>query len=529
MIGTFARLKLRLLRNNARKPNQAVAMSLAGIFGLLGAVGGFLTLAAGGHLFDLAEAGDLAVVATGTVFFGWVLGSVFLVGVDESIDARRLSLLPLTRRELYTGLAAAGLIGIGPVAVVIGLSGLVVGYAPPSPAAVLVVAAAALAVVMPMAASRALATFLAGTMRHRWLKDVALVVGAVIPMVGYFVPTALGRVDADTVGAFGAAADVLRFTPGGFTGQVVASVAAGDHLVAAAALVGAAAWTAAFAWAWVWSLARLVDQPELASVGRSRPREMAAAEAFGWPGPTPTGAVRARELRYLVRAPNRRAVLFTFPLLVLALAASQLTIGARAGIFGAVAALVFLSASQLSNQLGYHGGALWMESAAAEDPRDLIVGRHAGWYLTAAAPVVLLVPVLGLVTGRWALTTLLLAGYLAVTPVLVAAGSIASVLAAYAVPEDANPFRNRDVSTGKGCTAGIVSLVVTVASCAAVAPAAGIVILAASMSYTLGFASLVLLAAYSWLLRTVLVSLAARRFAARHDELMERLCLARGA
>ena len=120
MVGTFVRLKLRLLRNGFSIGQGAVLFGIgafgAGVF----ALGGFSSLALARR--D-ANAPDLAIVVFGLATLGWTILPILGFGNDETLDPQRLATLPLSRRQLVSGVLAASLVGVAPLATLIALSG----------------------------------------------------------------------------------------------------------------------------------------------------------------------------------------------------------------------------------------------------------------------------------------------------------------------------------------------------------------------------------------------------------------------
>ena len=99
MVGTFVRLKLRLLRNGLGIGQGAVLFTVgavgAGVLGLFG----FFALAAAR---TDPTGPDLAIVVFGVATLGWTIFPVLGFGNDETLDPQRLATLPLSRRQLVS-------------------------------------------------------------------------------------------------------------------------------------------------------------------------------------------------------------------------------------------------------------------------------------------------------------------------------------------------------------------------------------------------------------------------------------------
>ena len=66
---------------------------------------------------------DLAIVVFGVATLGWTVLPILGFGNDETLDPQRLATLPLSRRQLVSGVLAASLVGVAPLATLVALSG----------------------------------------------------------------------------------------------------------------------------------------------------------------------------------------------------------------------------------------------------------------------------------------------------------------------------------------------------------------------------------------------------------------------
>ena len=171
MVGTFVRLKLRLLRNGLTIGQGAVLFAI-GAFGA-GAVGltGFAVLA--GARGD-NTAPDLAIVVFGIATLGWAVLPILGFGNDETLDPQRLATLPLTRRQLVTGVLAASLLGVAPIATLIALSGALFGLAHDVTSGVLITIAIGLTLLLCVVASRTMVALLVPMLRSRRGRDFTI-------------------------------------------------------------------------------------------------------------------------------------------------------------------------------------------------------------------------------------------------------------------------------------------------------------------------------------------------------------------
>ena len=151
MARQFVRLKLRLIRNGMRAPQYAVFFILGTtIAGLLAFIG-FGTLAS---VRNDPSSSDVTVVIFGAITMLWTVVPLLGFGTDETLDPQRLATLPLTRRQLVTGVFAASLVGVAPLATLVALSGALVGLTHSVVSFVLIAAAVVLSLLLCVVASR---------------------------------------------------------------------------------------------------------------------------------------------------------------------------------------------------------------------------------------------------------------------------------------------------------------------------------------------------------------------------------------
>ena len=132
----FLRLKLCLLRNTLRSSG-ARKVGL-----VLGVVAWFwLVAAALGLLLASRSQRVVTALVFDAFFLGWLVVPLIGMGTDETLDPSRLALLPLDPPALIRGLLTASLVGVGPLATLVAVSGVLARHRP-GPAGSLVVAAA---------------------------------------------------------------------------------------------------------------------------------------------------------------------------------------------------------------------------------------------------------------------------------------------------------------------------------------------------------------------------------------------------
>jgi ABC-2 type transport system permease protein len=459
----LVRLKARLLRNGIGGDTaRQIALAGAIVGGGMAAFFGFLALVS--VRLDAKWGPPLAVVACAALLGGWLLFPVLGFGSDETLDPAKLALLPIPRRSLMAGLLGAGLVGVPPLATAIALSGAVIGYAG-GPGTPIVLAVAAAFLLVCVAGSRAVVTVLAPALRSRRGRDLAVLGATLAGLSFYLLQLLLPRGDSDpnaTLRRLESSARVLRRTPFGWAGDAFVAAGSGRYGTALLELGGLLALGALLVWLWAVSLDRAMTTAAAttADAGPESGGEL-APRAFRrlLPGGR-LGAVAARELRYYVREPRRRAQMFGMTAFALVMPLVGLR-GSLAGArpFGLLYPSVMLGFST-ANQIGLDGPAWWLHIVTGRSGRTDLAGKNLAATIVAL-PVLAVASVALVVLGAPGLRVLTLYG-VAVGGLGISLGfaNVASVRAAYPMPESTtNPW-----ATGgnQGCAAvgyGFVALV----------------------------------------------------------------------
>ena len=116
MVKILIRLKLTLLANSLRRSVWRTVGLIVGLIYGLGAVVAVLVGLAALRFSSLTLTADATVVAFSALTLGWLLMSLLVFGVDETVDPARFALLPVRAGELLPGLVATALIGVPGVA-----------------------------------------------------------------------------------------------------------------------------------------------------------------------------------------------------------------------------------------------------------------------------------------------------------------------------------------------------------------------------------------------------------------------------
>jgi len=299
MARLLVQLKLRLLTNALRSSNRAKASFMTSTaFAVLTALGMFALLAS-------LHGQSNAVVLTSVMFtvfaFGWLILPLLAFGLDSTLDPATMALYPLRTRSLATGLLAASATGAWPAANVIGLLGVLIGLAHGVLGVLVAPIAVLLQVLFCIVLARFVTTSMAGLLRSRRGKDLAVFL--FIPIIaGYeFFTQVVPRLAVSgklTTGSFTGSDAWLRWLPPGLAAHAIQDASDGHPGTALLRLALLAAVIVVLGWLWIRSLSRALVSPD-SSTRSSQVR--AAALPFARYGLR--GAVAARFWIYQRREP----------------------------------------------------------------------------------------------------------------------------------------------------------------------------------------------------------------------------------
>ncbi|HWD71309.1 MAG TPA: hypothetical protein VG779_02170 [Actinomycetota bacterium] len=455
----FLRLKLTLLRNGLRSNWQrklGIGLSAFAWF--------WLVVASLGVLLASRSQGLVVPLVFDSFFLGWLFLPLLGMGTDETLDPSRLALLPLEGPVLMRGLLTASLVGLGPVATLVALSGALIRARPGVAESLVIGAAVAVELLLCVVGSRAMTTLFSGVLRSRRGRDllvfVVAVAGIVPALAGQIVPRLLVSPNHKTI-TLGPAGRALSWLPSGWLAQSILQARAGHLPVAIAELAAGGAAVAAGLWVWSRALQRALTTSEPGSAKQGRKGPGLFSPPLSFLPRTRTGAMAAKEMRYMWRDPRRRAsllsvvILLAFPVAGILMGRThsrQLVLLAGAG------ALVLCL--QAVNQFGLDGPAFWMNVAAGGDPAADLRGKN----LAIAVPGAVLVAVealgLAVLSGGWAY--LPAAVFLGAAAIGVALGvaNQASVLAPYPVTDTATNLWGNNAGCLTALT-GLLAMAVT--------------------------------------------------------------------
>ncbi|GHJ46564.1 transporter [Catellatospora sp. TT07R-123] len=466
---TFAKLKLRTLRNGFRgRPAKIIMFSL----GLLGALfyGGLAFVLFLGAMISGHDGLALAAAYGGTLMtLAWLLMPLVWFGVDETLDPARFALLPIPKLVLLRGLLVGALIGVPAAATLLATSGLAVGaFIEGGLAAGLTGSVGVLlGLVLCVLMSRAVTSGFARALRARRTRDLAAVVLAVLAAsvgpIQYAVNSGAQAVGMERLESI---ARVLGWTPFGAPYVVGQDAVAGHWGAVAARLALTVAVIALLAWWWSTSL----ESAMVGSAGEGG--SSATAVRAGSPTArffrrsraprTAYGAMLVREMRYWLRDARRRASLITFAVVGVFLPVTfNLGPAAAQGQMPAAMQLLTmvgigtLASVGLANQFGYDGSA-YAAQVVSGVPGRLELRARAVAYSWFVMPVLLGVAALTIVLrGHPAELPAVLGVLLAAYGTGLACCLHLSVWGAYSLPETQNPFA---INTGTGVAKSLLAM-----------------------------------------------------------------------
>ncbi len=479
MVALLVRLKLTLLRNNLRRSVwRTVGLVLGGLYALalvVGMLAGLVAL----RWTSLEITADVTVLAYALLAAGWLLLSLLVFGVDETVDPGKFALLPVRARELLPGLLVAGAVGVPGVATVLVGLGLLAAWTRSVPLTLAALVAVPLGVLTCLLLARAATSAFASFLSSRRFRDLAFVllalVGAVFAVGGNLLGGLAGTGPDRLRAALATGAQVAGWTPFGWAWALPADVARGHWLQAAVHLALALGLVVALWRAWEHFLAaRLVEPVDGGGGAVARAGHSTWVERL-YPV-SPAGGVAARTLRYWRRDPRYVAGVAGFliaPVILIATTLLNPEGSAVVAVF-APSLLGLLIGASVAQDLSYDGSAVWTHITTG------ISGAADRWgrvlsTLTVFVPMIVLLLAAGLVlTGRWDL----LAPALGLTVALLlgglGAGSFVGGLWQWpAPPPGASPFQK---GSSGGLPAFLSFTVATVATLVVAVPTLALVI-----------------------------------------------------
>ncbi len=522
MVRTLIGVKIRIVRNSV---HGSTYRKVATTVSYLGSAG--ISLYSAGRLVVRAQGGGHtsteSIVITLTTLFGlWVFGPLLVGGVDDALDPSRLTMLPITRREMHRGMFAGALIGPLPVASMIILIGAAAAYAhgKGTPG---VAAAAVVMLLLLIGASRSLSVALAFATRTRRGKDVAMLLASLGAALLFLVTQSLRFLGEDQKTLI---LRILRWLPAGQIANAMLEFREGALALPVMRVLGMAAFAALLLHAWVTGIDRLLVDSESVRHSRNVKERDGLLVVHSWLRrwiDVPVAVMVAKELRYLARSPQRRSSMIVSIVIgtVFALLQSMRYNSANAlSVFGAPIAMLF-GVHATNNLLGTDAASLWMEQTTGTRLRDQLIARGIAATPNLFMPTILAAGVLAVMTDGY--LEFALVAIIAVTcmGIPLGVGSVISVVAPFTQPDSSNPHSNRRVGTGQGGLVSILAFVGIVLLMGLFVPVA----LAVSFGYEARNIPMIALglafsSAYSMLVWRVGIALALRLTSGREVDLL---------
>lgn len=332
----------------------------------------------------------------------WTVSTVMLSGQDQ-LAAEKFSLLPVTGRQLAAGNVAAGVFGIGGITALVWLVAATIGWTVAWPAAIAFAVLIPLTLVNTVLIARVVAIALARAFASRALRDVtSIVLMLLLVTVGVWAQLAIGAAAAvgESYDQFGAALNVVAYTPLAATYGVSLALLDGSMVVAGIRLLIAIATAVVL----FWLLERML------SARLTNPVQMRGGGTIKGGGllerlfpATPVGAIAVRSLRYRRRDPRHvmNTILMPFlPVFIMVVYSINDVVGLETlpylGLF-----LPLMVLTVVGMDLAYDHANLAMHILAGVTGRDDRAGRALAIGCWAVPFAVLLVVVPTIFTGIW--------------------------------------------------------------------------------------------------------------------------------
>jgi ABC-2 type transport system permease protein len=400
------------------------------------------------------------VVVSGSslVALVWVVGPLVAASIEDSLDPRRFESLPIRPTQLAGGLLAAGMVGPGGFATVVGVVGAALAGFADVVSFVPILAAAIALVLLSVTSARFVTTALADLLRARRAREIA---GVMVGLLAAIPGLASALFNTGTVRVGASSFDrllVLRWLPPGALGEAVFSFS--NHRWPAG-LAGLAYGMTALLLVlrlYAWSVRRL----QVVTDGSASVRSVADRTTSLRPRRVPlpagaVGAVAAKELKYLRRDPRVRAQLVGALVgLVVIAAISGPALSSPYGPYLAAPVGFFAVVGLVVNQFGYDGGSFWAYVTVAPDLLTVLRGKNLAAMVFALPLTIVVAAAASVVAGTAAYLLAAVCGSVVVVLVWSTVGNVTSLIGPIRIPES-NPFANRSVS-GASFLASLVGM-----------------------------------------------------------------------
>jgi ABC-2 type transport system permease protein len=441
----FVRLKFILTRNRLRRSGPMGVLGFAlmwlGALGL-GAVLGLLAGIIAGSTGSLGMALLLAVAS-----LAWLAVPMVAAALDETVEPRRLELLPIPRRKLIAGLLAATLLGPGALTTALFLLGAILGSGLRWTNLVPALLLGAVFLVSVVGAARWVTTMLSDLLRSRFGRDAVVLGTALLVAAGTAGPVLFTDGSDDPLHRLRVIGEVLSFLPAGALGRAIGLTSEGEWLAAIPWAVYGVAATFLILVGWQKSLHRLQSRSPQATAARALRHRGALAPRW-WPGPSdPASATAGKELRYLRRDPRFRsqAIGLVVALAAVAFVAGRVLFGTEYAPFLAVVVAWMAASTTGFNQFGLDDRSFWGYLVSGVDLRKVQIGKNAAIAVIGLPVLVVAAVAAAIMVGTFRhFPAAVLAG-ISMLLIWLAVGNVVSVLGAFPLPES-NLFGSRNLS-----------------------------------------------------------------------------------
>jgi ABC-2 type transport system permease protein len=474
-IRTICSLKIRILRNAmVRDRRSRFTLLLMGFVAIVGSSVWAYSFIKDASMGEVAWRRSLVPILTG-IFVGWCFGPLLLGGVDDMVDPGRLVTIPIPQRSLAVSLLCASAVGVFPLATLIAVIGVVAGHGRTFGRFIPVSIIALTFFVLCIVGSRLLSVGLALMRRYRRGRDLVVLIAS-MSAAGLWLMTQSMSVFGPE--RFDRLIGWMRWTPPGLLGQAVIDLRNGNALVALLRVVTVWVLLVVAVTLWIRGLTvQLVSPPSMSGTRRKVQTASLRPYPTGWRASSGMTMLR-RELRYLLRSPQRRsAILVGIAIGPMFTLLQAMQAGSKHGVLFAPLAILF-GVGASNNLLGNDAPSLWIERSCGVPLRTLIRARSIGAIPFLIAPPLASIVVIALVVGAPMRLALSLAALLiATTGVPLAVGAIISVLAPFPQIDSDNPFSNQRPTAGEGCIIGVLGVVGLIATLVLSVPPIAVAIL----------------------------------------------------
>ena len=436
-------LKWRLLANGLRTDRQrrwglpVISVGLT-VIAALGAQFYYDTT----RSLDPAAAAQFAIWLSVVGWVGWATLPVLIFPIDETLDPAKFATLPLTRRQMMTGLTGAAMLTppiVVPVLVIMVNLAMWTGWV----LTPITVIAVGLLITSYVVGGQAFTTAFSMLIKSRRGRDLTMlfVVGLGL---GLYAAQAVG---ADAIGSLGLEGALLAHPasswawvlPPGAAQSAIHAADRGQWLLTAGLLLWSGLSLVGLAYVWNRMLTRLITQPE-ATATKSASRMKPFTDLAGW---GPTAVVVRKELRMYLRDPRMRMV-WTGGVIFIGILGATLLLGQtrleRLGaspwlVLAAPSAVLFVGLPVALNQFGWERRAASYLFALPITPQQMLVGKNVATMIALSLETAILTVTLAAISGGWSRVIYMPAILLTAVACQLAVGNLASVLTPLRLPD----------------------------------------------------------------------------------------------